>query len=578
MVGASFWGLRSHAAQSYEDPENKCEDLSCVPHNPVTNWLMRPEGKTTGVYSIDLPSSAEIKSVEQFLRDAPASLDIDDGGIFYTQFLTLIKELKRVKSQILSKQEVDHLLALGTQFFGNLQIYGGPWLIDQAKKTPLNLPPMPAYSSAQSPDSIKVAYKASFKDQFSIFQRTCNNWLVILGRHHIVDLHHEHLVLPPTNIKIANHTQAKTAKLGFIRDKNGFLPFYAGPYKGLQMVDINYGEPIVIDGDIYPRVVLIHNDQIVCDKGIVLSSYDHALLPVAAKLYGGDGFCTWKNWTYLNDVTQGASPFVKYLHNVFDFNDIITNKNDQFLALPTTSKDKAFVTTMVLEDLIKEKNSPNVSPQILGLIKALEDEANQPLEAIKQNLEREILEAIEEEVQKEEALASEALPDEEKASIIYGSTTTTTADTNTVSSQKPPKKHKGKKHKKPAVSQKVVQVQEKPKRLTLEEINAKAQGIFAKYKVDGRKQFKEITGLLNNLLKDKESFKGLGVDLDAAINAMRVTKSGSHFTYHIEGAETTTTLVNKHRRVRDNKYHSGEVNRFTESLIAQIISGAFSQN
>lgn len=564
-------------------------------NNSLEAWFSHPFQENFETYKTNLPTQGELKKLQEFLKSAPKSLEIDDGGDFYNQFLILIKELEKTKLRTtLAQQKLDTLLALGTQFFGNLQVYGNCWLIDQAQGTNLNPPPLSMVSNAQSPDSIHAAYASAFKEKFLVFQRTCNYFFEVLGANKMVDLQSFYGTLPSAKVKIVNWDKAQDVKLGFVRDVNGYLPFYAGPYKGLEMVDINYGEAITVNNIIYPRTILVDKDKIIFNKGLVLSPYDHPLLPMALKMYGGNGFCTWKDWTYFNKVMNSQThPLTKYLSQIFDFNDVIKNRNHKFMALPTTSKDKTFVTLMLLETLIKEKASQATPQNLLGLIKALESEVGDPIETIKQSLEDEILESIiEEERRKEENL----FPLENQESTVPGITgtnnttvtttttmmaTTTVATTTMLKSQKV-KKHKGNKSKATKAVSPKGQSQGQPssqrRRLSTEELRAKAQGILENYKVEGRQRFKEVTSLLNLIFKDKDSFKSVGVDLTKALANMKVTDDGSHFTYHIEGAQTTTTLVNKHKKARDNKYHANEVNGFTESLITQILSSSFKQN
>lgn len=504
-------------------------------------WI-QPVTTPKSIYVTKLPTMGEIKEVETFLKESPKCSGLEDNDEFYNEFIALKSELQSFKSTKLAK-----LNELALKFFISLHQHANNWLFEKAQ----DFKPKVFYDDIGNPEefvrvsSVHAAYLKRFEKQFLIFQRVANRYFDILAKEGSHNL--ENMCGSTGYVKVMTSTTGIISKirLGFIKDKNGYLPFRIIDSPSITKVEVNYGVPIIYGNQHFQRRILIENNRIISQSGFIISPCPTKKLPICFDLHCGTTFSTWSRSIYFNPGHGDRSlmeGLAAQLHGIVDYDDVQTNQKTHFVPFPTTEKENCVVHLMFLEYLIKVKNK--------HVIDALEVETGISVEELKDTVEAALLNECIAEVKQEIQL-------EKKAKVI----------TNV------PQRTQ-KKNAKQSNTKIVAKTASNQKEAHDEEILARAKKLMEAYKVEGRTKFSTVSTLLNNMLKDKESFKEAGVDLNHALKGFDVNITGSHMIVHKEGADTTSTLVKKHGK-QDTDYYPREVNKFLQNIIVQICSHNF---
>lgn len=496
----------------------------------------------TGPYKYDntLPDLKELAKTEigEFLREAPKSLNsqINEKGDFYRQFINLLSELKNYKKE----ERVSDLDELATQFFFNFYFYTQSWLIDQGKK------------DQQSSDSSNFTLQSDltraydkFKSKFQIFQRVANHYFSILIDRKLLDPQASMGTNACQKVLVLNANKI-SVKIGFIKDKNGYIPVGI-PIRGEEtFFDVNYGERNFIGERLFPRVLLIKNGEIVRSKALCIAPYSE-IYPIQIRLYNGELLSTWEPCYYLHFLAVNNLPFFKALDQEVNFKEVYTSTKMKYIYFPEGERETSAVNLDFLTDIVTSKNKT--------VIQMIEDASGQKIEEIIKISEEVFTQTFRSEAEENIRLEQEEIIQQVKLHAVVG---------------KNKKKHK---KNKAFESSQSIQKQE-PQKPTEKDILARAKDLSDKYRATCRQKFSTFKKTLNSLFSDESGFKKIGVDLKKALSGISVKQKGSHIVLHEEGSSQTTTLIKKHGK-GDTEYYPSEINGFLTNLITQILSHAF---
>lgn len=517
----------------------------------LTTW-MQSTSCPNSAYNTKLPTEGEIRTVTDFLKNSPQSTPgIMDTGQFYNLFLIVIKECKQCKPGKL--EDLNHA---ASTFFSYFHQHANNWLVDQTQDDSLI-----SQFNMKSMKSIHETYSKLFEKQFLIFQRVANHYFAILGKNGGPDP--ESCFGTTGYIQKGKDSSGKPveSQLGFIKDKNGYLPFRVLQSPSIIEVKLNYGDPLVYKDQHCKRSVLIQNNQIIPHTGIILGPSSSNVLPLCFGLYSGNTCAVWPKSQYCNPGNKDSSRMTGLLaafNGIVDWDDVIATKKTCFYSFPSTEKEQYAFSLLLLEGLIEAKTNTTLSQDtpLFQVIQSLEAAAS--LEELKTNV--------------EEALFSVCFEEEkQKAALDQNKKDVAQPAKKIQAPPKTPQKSRGRQKTKPNNSRTDAPSQADQPKTNEDEIMLRAQKLMEKYKVEGRKKFLEVKGMLNTVLKDKETFKKAGVDLPKALESFSVKIAGSHITVHKEGADTTATLVKKHGQ-KDKGYFASDINQFFMKFFVQIFS------